>query len=139
MTLCDIVFISEDTFVADPHVASALVAGDGGAVTWPAYTSLLRVKQYLLTGDRIPAAVAVEMGIANFAVPATELLPQATAFAHRLAALPPQAVQDTKLVLNQILRANALNTLGMGLAAESQSHDTAEYAAFPEKMRVKGK
>src|SRR5262245_58557758 len=26
MTLCDIVFISDSTFVADPHVASALVA-----------------------------------------------------------------------------------------------------------------
>jgi len=139
MTLCDIVFIADDTFVADPHVASALVAGDGGAVTWPAYTSLLKVKQYLLTGDRIPANTAVELGLANFAVPKAQVVEQATAFAHRLAALPPQAVQDTKLVLNQILRANAVHTLGMGLASESQSHDTAEYADFPQKMKVKGR
>ena len=81
MTLCDIVFIADDTFVADPHVASALVAGDGGAITWPALTSLLKVKQYLLTGDRIPAAEAVAMGLANFAVPKDELLSAATAFA----------------------------------------------------------
>jgi len=139
MTLCDIVFIAEDTFVADPHVASALVAGDGGAVTWPAYASLLRVKQYLLTGDRIPAATAVEMGLANFAVPAAEVVGQATAFAHRLASLPPQAVQDTKLLLNQILRSNAVSILGMGLASESQSHDTTDYAEFPQKMKVKGR
>ena len=104
MTLCDIVFIADDTFVADPHVASALVAGDGGAITWPALTSLLKVKQYLLTGDRIPAAEAVAMGLANFAVPKDELLAAATAFAHRLAGLPPQAVQDTKVLLNQTLR-----------------------------------
>ena len=139
MTLCDIVFIADDTFVADPHVASALVAGDGGAVTWPAYTSLLKVKQYLLTGDRIPAAEAVAMGIANFAVPAPDLMPQALAFAKRLAALPPQAVQDTKAVLNQLLRANALAVLGQGLAAESQSHDTSEYAAVPEQFRARKK
>ena len=69
------------------------------------------------------------MGIANFAVPAAELMPSALAFAKRLAALPPQAVQESKAVLNQILRANAVAVMGYGLAAESQSHDTPEYAA----------
>lgn len=137
MTLCDIVFMSETTFVADPHVASALVAGDGGAITWPAYTSLLKVKQYLLTGDRIPAATAVEMGLANFAVPADDVLPKAIEFAQRLASLPSQAVQDTKLLLNQILRSNASIALGMGIAAESQSHDTTEYAEYPQKLKIK--
>jgi enoyl-CoA hydratase len=136
MTLCDIVFIADSTFVADPHVASALVAGDGGAITWPALTSLLKVKQYLLTGDRIPAADAVAMGLANFAVPRDEVLSAATAFAHRLADLPPQAVQDTKVLLNQTLRQNAVNMLGHGLAAESQSHDTAEFVAFPIRMHT---
>jgi len=56
-----------------------------------------------------------------------------------LAALGPQAVQDTKLLLNQILRNNAVQTLGMGIAAESQSHDTAEYADFPQKMKIRGR
>ena len=28
-TLCDIVFIAETAFLADPHVSVALVAGDG--------------------------------------------------------------------------------------------------------------
>ena len=138
-TLCDIVFVDESTFLADPHVTVALVAGDGGAVTWPFMTSMLRVKQYLLTGDRIPAPTAVELGLANFAVPADALLPEATAFAHRLAALPPQAVQDTKVVLNQVLRQAAVNVLGFGLAAESQSHDTEEYRAVPEKFRSRGR
>jgi enoyl-CoA hydratase/carnithine racemase len=114
------------------------VAGDGSAVTWPAYTSLLKVKQYVLTGDRIPAAEAVAMGMANFAVPADELIDQALAFARRIAAQPPQAVQDSKAVLNQILRSNAVSTLGYGIAAESQSHDTDEYGAAVERMRPKG-
>jgi enoyl-CoA hydratase/carnithine racemase len=134
-TLCDIVYICEDTYLADPHVAVALVAGDGGAVTWPALTGLLKAKRYLLTGDRIPAAEAVAMGLANDAVPAERLLPDAIAFAQRLAALPPQAVQDTKAILNQQLRHAAVTTLGYGLAAESQSHDTVEYAAVPEQFR----
>ena len=134
-TLCDIVFMADTAFLADPHVSVALVAGDGGAVTWPAMTSLLRAKQYLLTGDRIPAPVAVELGLANFVVPAEALLDEALAFARRLAAQPPQAVQETKAVLNQHLRANAVRSLGYGLAAESSSHDQPEYLAVGESLR----
>lgn len=134
-TLCDIVFMADDAWMADTHVSVALVAGDGGAVTWPAHTSLLRAKQYLLTGDRLSAPEAVDIGLANFVVPAENLLAEATAFAHRLAAQPPQALQETKAVLNQHLRANAVRALGYGLATESQSHDTADYAAWSEKLR----
>jgi enoyl-CoA hydratase len=134
-TLCDIVFMADDAWMADTHVSVALVAGDGGAVTWPAHTSLLRAKQYLLTGDRLGAKDAVELGLANFVVPGDRLLEEALAFAHRLAAQPPQAVQETKAILNQHLRANAVRALGYGLATESQSHDTAEYAEWSERLR----
>ncbi len=75
------------------------------------------------------------LGLANFVVPADRLLAEATAFAHRLAAQPPQAVQETKAILNQHLRANAVRTLGYGLAAESQSHDTPEYEAVGDRLR----
>ena len=134
-TLCDIVFMAEGAFLADTHVSVALVAGDGGAVTWPALTSLLRAKQYLLTGDRLSAAEAVDLGLANFAVPPERLLDEALAYAHRLAAQPAQAVQETKAILNQHLRANAVRALGYGLAAESQSHDTPDYLAAAERLK----
>jgi enoyl-CoA hydratase/carnithine racemase len=134
-TLCDIVFMADTAFLADTHVSVALVAGDGGAVTWPAMTSLLRAKQYLLTGDRVSAAEAVEIGLANFAVPPERLLEEALAFAHRLAAQPPQAVQETKAILNQHLRANAVRALGYGLATESQSHDMPEYEAMGDQLK----
>jgi enoyl-CoA hydratase len=136
-TACDAVIMSDQTFLADPHVTVALVAGDGGAVTWPLNIGLLRAKPYLLTGDRMPAEVAVSLGLATRAVPPEQVLPEATAMAHRIAALPPQAVQDTKSVLNQHLRQAAVTVLGYGLAAESQSHDTPEYKAVPEKMRAR--
>jgi enoyl-CoA hydratase/carnithine racemase len=116
-------------------VSVALVAGDGSAITWPSMTSLLRVKQYLFTGDRIPADEAVSMGLANFAVPADQLMSEAVAFAQRIAAQPSQAVQDTKAVLNQHLRQAAVATLGMGIAAETHSHDTDDYGAVIEKQR----
>jgi enoyl-CoA hydratase/carnithine racemase len=132
-SVCDIVFMAKTTYLADPHVTVALVAGDGGAVVWPYMTSILKAKQFLLTGDRVSAEEAVQLGLANFAVPAAEVVSAATAFAHRLAALPPQAVQDTKLVLNQFLVQSAASLLPVGLAAESQSHDTEAYGLVCEQ------
>ena len=51
--LCDIVLMSDRAFLADTHVASGLVAGDGGSVLWPLLISLLKAKEYLLLGERI--------------------------------------------------------------------------------------
>jgi enoyl-CoA hydratase/carnithine racemase len=96
---------------------------------------MLKVKQYLLTGDPVPPDEAVAIGLANFVVPADHVVADAIAFAHRLAALPPQAVQDTKAVLNQHLRLSAVAALGYGLAAETHSHDTPEYAEVPQRFR----
>jgi enoyl-CoA hydratase len=135
LTLCDIVFMADNARIQDPHVPVALVAGDGSAVTWPHLMGMLKAKQYLLTGEPVPAADAVAMGLANFVVPKDELLSAAVAYAHKLAALPPQAVQDTKAILNQHLRTSAVLTLGYGLASETHSHDTPEYAAVAQRFQ----
>lgn len=134
-TLCDVVFIAESAFMADPHVTVGLVAGDGGAVTWPAMTSMLKAKHYLFTGDRIPAADAVALGLATFTVPPVELLDRALEYAQRLAGLPPYALQETKFALNQHLRRAALGSLALGLATESQAHDLDDYRDAIERNR----
>ena len=68
VALSDIVYIAEDAFLADPHVQVGLVAADGGPLTWPLHISLLLAKEYALTGTRIRAERAVELGLANHAV-----------------------------------------------------------------------
>ena len=102
---CDIVLIAESAFIADTHVNIGLVCGDGGAVAWPLMMSLLKAKEYLFTGDRISAPEAVALGLANRVVPGDTLLDEAKALAHRLAAQPAQAIQETKRALNLHLQA----------------------------------
>lgn len=121
---CDIVFISDQTYMSDTHVSIGLVAGDGGAATWPLMMSILKAKYYLLTGDRIPAAQCVELGLANFAVPAAELLERAIALANRLADQPQQALQETKRALNIHLQRAITAVAPFALAAESESFTT---------------
>jgi enoyl-CoA hydratase len=116
--LSDIVLMSEDAYLADPHVAVGLVAGDGGAALWPLLTPIMRTREYLFTGDRIPAAVAVEVGLASRAVAADELLAEAQRLAARLAKVPADALQGTKRIVNMHLSRALSGAVQAGFAAE---------------------
>jgi enoyl-CoA hydratase len=135
--LSDIVYIAESAFLADTHAAIGLVCGDGGAVFWPLFMGMLRCKEYLLTGDRIPAQKAVELGLANRAVPDDELLPEARKMAERLAALPHQAIQETKRALNLHIQDYILRAAPFALMAESESFTTDDIVKTIEKFTGK--
>jgi enoyl-CoA hydratase/carnithine racemase len=126
IALSDVVYMAESAYLADPHVAVGLVAADGGPLTWPLHTSLLLAKEYAFTGDRIPAARAAAIGLANHVCPDDEVLPAALAAARRIAALPRQAVEATKRALNLHVERAVLATIDFAMAAESESFDTPE-------------
>ena len=126
VALSDIVYMAESAHLADPHVMIGLVAADGGPVTWPLLTSLQLAKEYALTGDRIPARRAAEMGLVNHVCADGEVLEQAVGCAHRIAKLPRQAVEDTKRLLNLHLERAVVATLDFALAAEDRSFTSSE-------------
>lgn len=119
--LCDLVVMAEDAFLSDPHVPNGVVAGDGGAVLWPLCMSPQRSKEYLFLGSRVPAGECERLGLANRVVAESETLPVALELAGRLAALPRQAVRDTKRAVNLHLRQAADTVLDFALAAEGES------------------
>ncbi len=137
VALSDIVFMAESAHLADPHVLLGLVAADGGPVTWPLLTSLQLAKEYALTGDRIPAARAAEMGLANHVCPDAEVFDQAVACARRIAKLPKQASEDTKRILNLHLERAVLATLDYALAAEHRSFDSPELRSNIDRFLTK--
>ncbi len=106
--LCDVIFMADTATISDPHVRVGIAAGDGGAAIWPLALGPARAKQYLLTGDPVDAAEAERIGLVNRVVPAAELEREALAFAHRLAAGAPLAVQYTKQAVNKLVK-DALN------------------------------
>jgi enoyl-CoA hydratase len=107
--LCDVIFMADSASIIDPHVRVGLVAGDGGATIWPLLLGPARAKQYLLTGDAVKAEEAERIGLVNQVVPAVALEREAMAFAARLAAGAPLAVQFTKQAVNKLIK-DALNT-----------------------------
>jgi len=136
---CDIVVAAEDAYFADTHVNVGLVAGDGGAVLWPLLLPFGQAKYHLLTGDRITGADAARMGMIHKAVPADQLLDEATAVARRLADGPTLALKWTKKAVNQVLRERLDLILEIGLALEGATFLSDDFkeasSAFIEKRK----
>lgn len=132
VALSDIVYIAEDAYLADPHVQVGLVAADGGPLTWPLHISLLLAKEYALTGARIPAAKAVELGLANHVV--ADPVAEAIQAAKKILQLPQQAVESTKRVLNLHLERAVLDTIDYALSAESQTMQTEDFRAIVARL-----
>jgi enoyl-CoA hydratase/carnithine racemase len=139
VALSDIVFMAESAHLADPHVLVGLVASDGGPVTWPLLTSLQLAKEYALTGDRIPARRAAEIGLVNHVCPDDEVLDRALECARKIAALPRQATQDTLRILNTHLERAVLATLDFALAAEDRSFTSPELRATLDRRSQRQK
>jgi enoyl-CoA hydratase len=120
--LSDLVLMSDNAYFADPHVRLGIAAGDGTAIAWPFQTSMLRVKEFLFTGDRITPTVAERIGLANRVVPAANLMQEASALAKRLSDIPQDSLRATKQALNQYLQRAAVGTLDYLCAAESEHY-----------------
>lgn len=134
VALSDIVYMAESAHLADPHVMVGLVAADGGPVTWPLLTSLQLAKEYALTGERIPARRAAEIGLVNHVVADDAVLDEALGCAERIARLPKGAVEDTKRVLNLHLERAVLAAIDFAFAAEDRSFTSPEVRANLDRL-----
>ena len=136
---CDIVIASEKAKIGDPHVSIGLVAGDGGAVLWPQLIGYVRAKEYLLTGEPIPAAEAARIGLINRAVPTEQLDDEVYALARRLASGARKAIRWTKVVTNLGLKQLAHMIMDTSIAYETLSNTSKDHqeavSAFREKRK----
>jgi enoyl-CoA hydratase len=134
--LCDLVVMAEDTFLSDPRVSLGLLDGAGGLVLWPLLTSMSAAKEHLLLGDRVSGTEAHRLGLANRAVPASDVLAEALQLAKRLGELPAHAVQQARRLLNShIDRAAAI--LPDCARAESECFDTEEHRVLLERLSAR--
>lgn len=125
--LCDVIFAAETAKIGDPHVSVGLVAGDGGAFIWPQRIGYVRAKEYLLTGELVPAPKAAEIGLINHSVPASELDAKVDAFCQRLLSGATQAIRWTKVTANLELKRIAHTVLDAGIAYEAVTVRSADH------------
>ena len=135
--LCDVIVMADSAAIIDPHVQVGLVAGDGGAAIWPLLVGPLAAKRHLMLGEPLTAAEALRLGVAAEVCAPDDLDASARAWADRIAAQPPLAVQGTKIAVNQQIKQALLTSFDLSTALEMTcfvSEDHAEaVAAFVEK------
>jgi enoyl-CoA hydratase len=138
---CDIIYAADTAKIGDPHVSVGLVAGDGGAVIWPQLIGYPRAKEYLMTGDLLPAVRAAEIGLINYALPAGQLDAAVYGMADRLAGGAINAIKWTKASVNLGLKqvANAVLDTAFNFEAMSQMTEDHKIAtqAFLNKQTPK--
>jgi enoyl-CoA hydratase/carnithine racemase len=134
---CDVIFASDKARIGDPHVKIGLVAGDGGSAIWPYLIGFARAREYLYTGEFIPAPQAADMGLINRCVPHDELDAAVDAFADQLASGAVRAIQWTKQAVNAPLRELVASNMELSLALEAKSNLTQDHQEGINALRQK--
>jgi enoyl-CoA hydratase len=136
---CDMVFAAPGARFCDSHVKAGLVAGDGGVLLWPLLVGMHRAKEYLMTGEPVPAEKAADIGLINACVADDQLDAHVQAMAERLRDLPPHAVNYTKAALNVAMRQMTGAAFEMSLGYELYSMKMNDFReatqAFVEKRK----
>jgi enoyl-CoA hydratase/carnithine racemase len=113
---CDFVYVSDEARLATPFVSLGLVPEFGSSLLMPALMGHRRAAEKLLLGEPFTAATAVECGLANAVLPASEVLNHARRVAERFNALPPGAVRDAKV----LMRRAGKDAIMQAMTAESE-------------------
>ena len=134
---CDLMIMADDAFLLSPFATISLLP-DGG-LNWLLVRQLgyRRAFQLCVESERIAAQRCVELGLANKAVPADELLGAAVEWAESLSKRAPLSLAATKKAMRYAMDhdwASTYDTEAQLQDALFQSKDCAEgIAAFLEK------
>ncbi|MFO7765932.1 MAG: enoyl-CoA hydratase-related protein [Pelovirga sp.] len=97
---CDIRIAADSAQLGQPEVNLGIIPGWGGTQRLPRLVGNSVAKQLMLTGDRISATKAAQIGLVGEVVSAAELMPKAQELAQTIAAKPKVALQLIKQAVN---------------------------------------
>ena len=120
--LNDIVLCSESAEFQDaPHFLDNVVPGDGVQVVFPALLGPIRAHYFMLTGEKIPARRAYELGLVNEVLPQDKLVERAWYWARFIAARSKLARRYARSALTQAWKRQILESVSHGIAMEGLS------------------
>lgn len=97
---CDIRIAADSAQLGQPEINLGIIPGWGGTQRLSRLVGSNRAKQLMLTGERISAAQAVQIGLVNEMVAATELMTRTQELAQTIAGKPKMALQLIKEAVN---------------------------------------
>jgi 2-(1,2-epoxy-1,2-dihydrophenyl)acetyl-CoA isomerase len=136
---CDIVVAKESASFIQAFSKIGLVPDSGGTYFLPRLVGMQRASALMLTGDKVGAAEAVQMGMIYKAFADEAFDQEVSKLAHKMANLPTKGLAYTK----QLLNSTFANDMAQQLRAEGdyqlRAGQTADYkegvSAFLEKRQ----
>jgi enoyl-CoA hydratase len=107
VALCDVVVMGESAFLCDPHVQYGIAGGPATQMLWPRQCSELAAREILMSGRKVMAAEALQIGLCSRVCPDGEERATALEIADSFAALPAEGIAATKRNFNAPLIAEA--------------------------------
>jgi enoyl-CoA hydratase/carnithine racemase len=142
---CDLRVVAAETKVGLTETRLGIIPGAGGTQRLPRAIGTARAKELIFTAARLTGEQAEAIGLANYAVPAADVLDRAKELGRAMLDSAPIALQQAKIAID----AGMQTDLSTGLEIESRAYavtlptdDRQEgLAAFREKRKpnFKGK
>ncbi|MBS7248753.1 MAG: enoyl-CoA hydratase-related protein [Candidatus Jordarchaeales archaeon] len=114
---CDIRIASEKAWLGQPEINLGIIPGWGGCIRLPRQVGVAKSMEIILTGDRISAQEALQIGLVNRVVPDDKLEATVNEIAEKLASKPPIAVKLAKSVIRKGLECD----LEAGISLENSA------------------
>jgi enoyl-CoA hydratase/carnithine racemase len=134
---CDFRVAAEGARFALPEVGIGIVPGAGGTQRLPRLIGVTKAKELILTGRRISAEDALDMGLVSKVVPRSSLMEEARSLAEEIAANSPLAVAYAKAAVDLASETTIEQGLRYETAAIRATLTSEDYkiglAAFAEK------
>lgn len=136
---CDIVIASESASFIQSFSKIGLVPDSGGTYFLPRTIGMPMATALMMTGEKISATRAAEIGMIYKVVPADALEAEAMALASQLAAMPTKGLGYTKRLLNASVGNNLVQQLELEEEMQGEAGRTSDFdegvAAFREKRK----
>ena len=116
---CDMIVASDTALFGQPEITLGIIPGGGGTQRLARVLGKQRAMEYVLTGRRFDAGMALEMGLVNKVVKKKQWLEEAMALAQTVAERPPIA---TRLAKQAVLAAEE-TALAAGLENERRLYE----------------
>jgi 2-(1,2-epoxy-1,2-dihydrophenyl)acetyl-CoA isomerase len=133
----DIRIASEESWFSCSFAQIGLVPDAGATFFLPQLLGPGRALHYALTGDRITAQAALDMGLVTAVFPAASFGDESLAFAQRLAAGPTKALGMTKLALGHAADVGLAEQLKFEAKLQQAASETNDFAEGLRAFRAK--
>jgi 2-(1,2-epoxy-1,2-dihydrophenyl)acetyl-CoA isomerase len=133
----DIRIAAEDSWFSCSFAQIGLVPDSGATHFLPQLLGPGRALHYAMTGDRIPAHAALDMGLVTAVFPTASFGEESLAFAQRLAAGPTKALGMTKLSLARTSDIGLVEQLEFEAKLQQAASETDDFAEGLRAFRAK--